>query len=332
MRGSRPVRTIVFTRVCVVQVEPVEESGERRGAIVGRIDDRSLPEVAPGAMREVVEGDVGCKERMAAPCDDACGDVDESLAAEELWQAFGDIYAAGMQVGLAVRKQAQALGPRGGLEGNFDSGTGILEPGNGLGEHGRAPDRVRGDAVTRKRPVRPARASSIVASAASISCRMPRARSVTVTPRGVRRTPTGRRSNSRPPNRRSSRAMMRVSAGCVMPNRPAAAPILPDSATASSRTRLLRFSNIPPFPGTSRPAACSFYLDMGAGIVFSTRPDNWTSDKPGSFAELGGLLRYGSCEAGQARTRGAATDRRGTGGYDRPERVRAVGEGRAWAA
>ena len=34
---------------------------------------------------------------------------------------------------------------------------------------------------------------------------------------------------------------------------------------------------------------------------------------------------------GEARTSGEATDGRGTGGYDRPERVRAVGEGRAWA-
>ena len=69
-----------------------------------------------------------------------------------------------------------------------------------------------------------------------------------------------------------------VSAGCVITSRPTAASILPVSATASRRPSSLRFSNMPPSPGTSRPAACPFCLDMGAGMVFSTSPDNWTSD------------------------------------------------------
>ena len=120
-----------------------------------------------------------------------------------------------------------------------------------------------GVAVTRNTPVRPDRAASMACSAAWTSCRMRRARSTAVAPSAVRRTPCGRRSNSFPPKRCSSRAMSRVSVGCVTFERLAAAPIVPVSATASSLSKSVRLSNMASFPELGRPAACSLGLHVG---------------------------------------------------------------------
>ena len=68
----------------------------------------------------------------------------------------------------------------------------------------------------------------------------------TVAPSAVGRTPVGRRSNSGAPNRLSSRAKARVSAGWVIASLRAAATIFPASATARNFSSSLRRSNMAP--------------------------------------------------------------------------------------
>ena len=148
-----------------------QQPGERRAGVGGR-DVRGGVVVDPRAAREVVEGDDAGVKRMVVAGDDARGEVDEALAAEEPGQGFAGVDAAAVKVGLAGGEQAQPLGAgavsrRSSMPGNASRNR-AMAGGTMASTH-------TGPAVTRSGPVRPERAASAVASAVPNSRRMRRA-------------------------------------------------------------------------------------------------------------------------------------------------------------
>ena len=148
-----------------------QQPGERRAGVGGR-DVRAGVVVDPRAAREVVEGDDAGVKRMVVAGDDARGEVDEALAAEEPGQGFAGVDAAAVKVGLAGGEQAQPLGAgavsrRSSMPGNASRNR-AMAGGTMASTH-------TGPAVTRSGPVRPERAASAVASAVPNSRRMRRA-------------------------------------------------------------------------------------------------------------------------------------------------------------
>ena len=259
-RPAAPRRSTVTMPAGTLSAQLRQDRGERRAGFVERGGRRPV-EVDPRVAREIFRGDGSGEQRVIAPGDDAGGHVEETLAAQERRQGFVGVDAAAMQVAVSVGEAAQPLGTGGAADAEFDGGEGLPEAGGRAGEHGLGPRRGCGDAEHAgaprsggpRWPARRPRPRAGCAGRAPPPWR--RARSG--------RTPCGRRSNSFPPKRCSSRAMSRVSVGWVTFERFAAAPIVPVSATASSLSKSVRLSNMATFPELGRPAACSLGLHVG---------------------------------------------------------------------
>ena len=89
---------------------------------------------------------------MAAPGDDAGGEVEEAFAAQEVGQSLAVVDAAAMEIALAAGEQAEPFRAGGGLERELDPGEGLMEPGDGAREDSLAPHRPRGHAKPRGAP------------------------------------------------------------------------------------------------------------------------------------------------------------------------------------
>ena len=133
------------TPVAVRSQSSASSRGERRAGVGGR-DVCGGVVVDPRAAREVVEGDDAGVKRMAVAGDDARGEVDEALAAQEPRQRFAVVDAAAVEIGLAGGEQAQPLCAGGGVEPQLDAGKRVAEPGDGGRQDGVEPHGARGDA------------------------------------------------------------------------------------------------------------------------------------------------------------------------------------------
>ena len=124
-----------------------------------------------------------------------------------------------------------------------------------------------GVAVMRKAPVLPDWAASVARSASPASARIRLACLTTVSPSGVIRTPSGSRSNSRPPKRASSLAMSRVAAfnglswaGNEISLNSGADTTGPTLESATGVGRVLTLTYDEPLDGTSVPPASDFQV------------------------------------------------------------------------
>ena len=149
---------------------------------------------------------------MAACGDDAGGHLEEALALEMRRQGLAAVEAAAMEIAPAVGEQARALAPGGGAAFELDLGESGVERLDGGRDEGLHPERRRGDPEAAGAPGERRRHHLLaVLDVAQDAARVPDHPGA----EPGRTDARGMRSNRLPPNSRSRRATMRLSAGWV---------------------------------------------------------------------------------------------------------------------